>query len=313
MTLWWLTLTGVGSAFLSVIAVACSIRIAHRVGMHDHPDGGRKLQQQPIPKLGGLAVAVAFSASVFIIVVLFRGSSDAALAISVLAPALLAAAIGYFDDRHNLNPSIRLVLQACVALVAWFLGTQIAIFGIVWLDAATFVLWFMIVVNGVNLLDNSDGLAGATVLVAALGATVVAVLNGQELVALMAIALAGVAIGFLWHNWYPATVYLGDAGAYFLGALLAIVLVRLRPALAPELAGVAIALLLALLPIIDTLYVVQKRLRAGIHPFTAGRDHMSHVLQERGHSVPRAVVLLQILLVASAASAVGLAAYYAVT
>ena len=311
MSAWWLLLAAVGSAVLAGLAVAVSIRVAHRVGMHDHPDGDRKIQERPIPKLGGVAVAAAFAVAVVVIVVLFRGTGDAALATSVMVPALLAALVGYFDDRRDLNPWLRLALQAAVAVLAWALGTQISLFGNSWLDAALFVLWFMVVLNGINLLDNSDGLAGATVLVASLGATAVAVFNGQELVSLLAIALAGVAAGFLWHNWYPATVYLGDAGSYFLGSLLAIVLVRLRPAEAPVLAGLVIALLLALLPIVDTIYVVQKRVRAGIHPFTAGRDHMSHVLQERGHSVPRAVLLLMGLLVISSGAAVGLAAFYA--
>jgi len=304
---------GIGSATLAGFAVALSIRVAHRVGMHDHPDGDRKIQERPIPKLGGVAVAVAFAAAVIVIVASIRGTGDAALATSVLVPALIATLVGYFDDRRDLNPWWRLALQAAVALLAWTLGTQVSLLGYSWLDAALFVLWFMVIVNGINLLDNSDGLAGATVLVASLGATTVAVLNGQELVSLFAIALAGVAAGFLWHNWYPATVYLGDAGSYLLGSLLAIVLVRLRPTDAPIVAGLAIAFLLALLPIVDTIYVMQKRVRAGIHPFTAGRDHMSHVLQDRGHSVPQSVVLLMGLLVISSGAAVGLAALYAVS
>ena len=163
-------------------------------------------------------------------------------------------------------------------------------------------------VNGINLLDNSDGLAGATVLVSALGASIIAIVFGQLFNSLLGLALVGVCVGYLWHNWHPATVYMGDSGAYFLGFLLATLVIRLRPDSMQPMWGALIALLLVALPIVDTTYVVVKRLRAGIHPFTAGRDHLSHVLQDRGRSVPGSVLLLQGVLVCSSALAVGLAA-----
>jgi UDP-GlcNAc:undecaprenyl-phosphate GlcNAc-1-phosphate transferase len=198
-----------------------------------------------------------------------------------------------------------------LAVVAFALGSRVALTGILWVDAAITVFWFMAVVNGINLLDNSDGLAGSTVLVSSLGASIIAVLFGQQLVSLLGFALVGVCIGFLWHNWYPAKVYLGDSGAYFLGFLLATLVLRLRPESVSQLAGVAIALLLVALPLLDTSYVVIKRLRAGVHPFTAGRDHLSHVLQDRGRSVPASVLSLQTMLGTTTLLAVGIAALQA--
>jgi UDP-GlcNAc:undecaprenyl-phosphate/decaprenyl-phosphate GlcNAc-1-phosphate transferase len=147
-------------------------------------------------------------------------------------------------------------------------------------------------------------LAASTVLVSAVGASIIALLFNQQLVSLMAIALAGVAAGFLFHNWFPARVYMGDSGAYFLGFLLAILAVRLRPEGVPSWAGIAIALLLVALPIIDTFYVVSKRVMNGIHPFTAGRDHLSHRLQDKGRTVPGSVLLLQGVSIVGASGAV---------
>lgn len=305
----WLLLLVMGaSALLSAGAVYVSIGLAMRFDLRDHPDGGRKNQAAPIPKLGGVAVAAAFTVCTLAVLVLFGRTGEAALAAGVLIPALLAALVGYADDLRHLNPLVRLALQGLLGLLAWLMGTRVELTSILGVDLVITVLWFMVIVNGINLLDNSDGLAGGTVLVSALGASFIAVLFGQELVSLLGFALVGVCIGFLWHNWYPAKVYMGDSGAYFLGFLLAALVLRLRPEPVSPLAGAAIAILLVALPLIDTSYVVLKRIRAGIHPFTAGRDHLSHVLQDGGRSVPASVLTLQGVLGICTVLAVGIAA-----
>ena len=293
-----------GSSLLSGVAVFCSLHIAYRVNFLDAPDGKRKSQSTPIPKLGGIAVAVSFSLVVLTVLIATEQFRESSLAAGVLLPALGLAVVGFFDDKNNINPYIRLFFQIGFALVAWFLGTQFELTRVPIFDATLFVIWVMVIVNGVNLLDNSDGLAASTVFLSAIGASIIAGLFNQELVGLMAIALAGVAAGFLFYNWFPAQVYLGDSGAYFLGFMVAILAVRLRPEGVSSEAGIAIAFLLVVLPIMDTFYVVAKRLIQGIHPFTAGRDHMSHVLQENGHTVPGSVVLLQTISIAGAAGAV---------
>ena len=298
-----------GSAARSWGVVAVSIRLAHRLNHLDYPDGERKTQLRPIPKLGGVALAAVFTLIV-VAALLITGRLGFALGLAVLLPALGAAIVGFFDDRSSLNPYLRLVLQGAVGMLAWVLGTQIYLTGVVALDAALMVLWVMVIVNGINLLDNSDGLAASTILVMSVGAAIVATMFGQALVALMGVTLIGVAIGYLWHNWFPAKVYMGDSGAYFLGTLLALLLVRLRPASAPVWVGVFIVLLLAILPLVDTTYVVFKRLRAGIHPFTAGRDHLSHNLQDRGVSVPKSVLSLQVLSIIGVGGAVAMAAVF---
>lgn len=294
------------SALISWVAVAWSIHIAHRTNAVDRPDGGRKVQVVAIPRLGGVAVALALVVAVTAGFMLVGRSDDVLRGLVVLVPPTIAALIGFMDDHASLSPKLRLVLQAGVGLLAWVLGTRIEVTGWAAVDAAIFIVWTMVIINGINLLDNSDGLAGATTLIAALGATVIAYLLGQELISLLGLALMGVVLGFLGHNWHPARVYMGDSGAYFLGTSLAILIARLRPDDAPVLAGIAIAVLLAMLPIVDTAYVVMTRKRAGIHPFTAGRDHLSHRLQARGFSVPRSVVVLQCLSAVGAVAAVSL-------
>jgi UDP-GlcNAc:undecaprenyl-phosphate GlcNAc-1-phosphate transferase len=304
----WVSLVAfLGAGLLSLVVVHGSIFVAHHFKFVDNPDGERKTQERPIPKLGGVALALAFSSIVLLIFLIFGRSGDFFLALSVVLPALGLAAVGFFDDRANLNPYLRLLLQAAFALLAWILGSQIVVTGVPILDVLGFVIWVMVIVNGVNLLDNSDGLAASTVLVSAVGAAIIAGLFGQELVSLMALALAGTCAGFLGLNWFPARVYMGDAGAYFLGFLLAILTVRLRPEGLPSSLGIAIAVLLVLLPLIDTVYVVTKRMASGVHPFTAGRDHLSHIIQDNGRSVPGSVLLLQVISIVGVSGAVAIA------
>lgn len=295
MNAWLLLGVAAASALLSLVSVKISIRVARSIDALDHPDGGRKTQVVSIPRLGGVAVASALSIAVVIWLVVTGQPSQLGSALGILIPALVAALIGFVDDTRGLGPYVRLALQVGIGVLALAMGTRISVTGLWGLDAAILVTWVVVIVNGLNLLDNSDGLAGTTTLTAAIGAMSISIMFGQQLVSLMGAALIGVSLGFLALNWYPARVYLGDSGAYFLGVLLALLVVRLRPEGVPSAVGAAIALLLVALPLIDTTYVVVKRMKSGIHPFTAGRDHLSHVLQGLGHSVPISVIVLQLV------------------
>ncbi len=307
MSPWLYVAAFVGSGILSAVFVQGSIWLAHWSGLTDGPDGGRKTQDRPIPKLGGIAVAIAFTL-VFLTAVGVSGEISAfQLLASVLLPALVVAGLGFIDDVRSLNPWIRLAAQTLLALLVWFMGTQVGFTRITILDAVITVLWIVGLTNAMNLLDNSDGLAASTALVASLGTGLVAVIYGQYFVGALSFALAGTAAGFLVHNWHPATVYLGDAGAYFLGFLLAIVTLRLRPVGIALPWSALIPVFLVLLPILDTTYVVIRRLIEGRHPFTPGRDHLSHLLMSRGLSVRQSVGVLQIVLVVSVGAAVALA------
>ena len=307
MSPWAYVAAFAASALVSVVLVAVSIRVAPRLGLVDGPDGGRKTQDHEIPKLGGAAVAVTFSAAFLILSIVLGDPGAVGLAASVLLPALCVALIGFLDDIITLGPWLRLGTLSLFALVVWWTGTRVEISQLWWVDLLVTVLWIVGITNAVNLLDNSDGLAASTTLVASLGAGAIAALYGQNLIAGLSFALAGAALGFLWHNWHPASVYLGDAGAYFLGFLLAIVTLRLRPVSIDLPWSALIPVLLLLLPIADTCFVVLRRLRERRHPFTAGRDHLSHLLMDRGLSVPHAVGALQGLLVVSVVCAVALA------
>ena len=303
----WPALVGVltVACVLSAVAVRMSITLAQRVGSLDRPDGHRKSQAAPMPKLGGLGMAVAVAMS-FLLIAATSAPGTPSMIASVAAPAVLALAVGAFDDHRSIAPWLRLALQGLVGLLAWTLGTRVELFGFWPMDLVLTIVWFSVIINGVNLLDNTDGLAGATVLVAALGCAVSAIALNQAGVATLALAIVGTCVGFLWHNWHPARVYMGDAGAYLLGTLLASAILLLVPRNMQPFEAAAIACLLVIVPIADTGFVVIRRLKAGVHPFTAGRDHLSHELIRRGLRVPVAVLTLQAASAAGAAAAVTL-------
>ena len=292
-----------GSVTMSALLVWISIRLAQANGALDRPDGLRKLQSEPIPRWGGLAVGLAFSIAV-IVAALVLQLQDELEAIGLVAVASAMAILGLVDDRKSLGPWVRLSLQVLAASAAWQLGTRVGITGSPMLDFLLFILWVVVIINGINLLDNSDGLAASTSFLASVGFGIIAVLSGQELVSLLAVALAGVSLGFLVHNWAPARVYLGDSGAYFLGFSMAVLAVRVRPDALTSGWAALIPVLILILPIVDTTYVVVRRVASGIHPFTAGRDHLSHSLQRRGLSTAHSVLALQLLTIAGILAAI---------
>ena len=298
----------IGAVAVGAVSVSISIKISFRYGLLDHPDGVRKIQDRPVPRLGGIAVALAFTAVSLVALLVVGPSTGTVVGIIVLLVALAMGLLGFLDDRRQLSPGVRIFFQAISGLAVWLVGVRVDVSGFWVVNFVLLVGWVVLVINGVNLLDNSDGLAGSTVFISSVGAVVIAVMGGQEVVALLGIALAGVVIGFLWHNWAPAKIYLGDSGAYFLGFLLAVLTVQLRPqSLSPPI-SMLIPILLLLLPIVDTAFVVIRRVSNGTHPFTAGRDHLSHGLQRRGLSTAASVVCLQGVSVVGVIGAVFLAA-----
>lgn len=276
----------------------------------DAPDGpdGRKHQHQPMPYLGGLAIALGFTLVVLGGAALRRPlSANGWLAAGVVLPALGLAIVGLFDDIRGLGIRSRFTAQSLAAIItatiSISLGTSASLFGDRFINALVTIFWVIGITNAINLLDNMDGLATGSVAISALAFFLIAALNGQYLVAALSIALAGACLGFLWHNWSPATIYMGDSGALFLGFLLAVIAVRLHFPHHSHVSALLSRLLILALPIVDTSTVVISRLRRGVSPFQGARDHLSHRLQRRGFSTRRTVLTL--LAAAAVVAAIG--------
>jgi UDP-GlcNAc:undecaprenyl-phosphate GlcNAc-1-phosphate transferase len=170
-------------------------------------------------------------------------------------------------------------------------GTRAQIFGQPVLDGTVTVLWVVGVVNAFNLLDNMDGLSAGVAAIASLATFVVALINGQFLVATLALALVGCALGFLRHNFFPARIYMGDAGSLYLGYLLAVLALRLRTHLVSRISFVVPILILGV-AIFDTGLVTTTRLIHRRPVLQGARDHTSHRLVFLGLPVPVTVAVI---------------------
>jgi UDP-GlcNAc:undecaprenyl-phosphate GlcNAc-1-phosphate transferase len=203
-------------------------------------------------------------------------------------PAAVLGLMGLIDDIRGLPALPRLVSQTVVAiLVAIFmLNSELNAvpFGNQLVNDIINVIWIVAICNSINFFDNLDGGAAGTVAVSTLGIALIASNQGQELITALAVVTCGATIGFLLWNKSPAKIYMGDAGALFLGVLVAVLTIRLNPGISPRFNSIAILPMLLAVPILDTCIVVFSRLRRGISPFTGGKDHLSHRLMRKGFS-----------------------------
>jgi UDP-GlcNAc:undecaprenyl-phosphate GlcNAc-1-phosphate transferase len=164
-----------------------------------------------------------------------------------------------------------------------------------WLNGLVTTLWIVTIINAINFMDNMDGLATSLTLVISLSLFVLSYSNGQYLVAALCTALFAASIGFLFWNKRPASIYLGDAGALYLGFLLAAISIRVDVNSQSELVRVLVPLLIFAIPVIDITQVVISRVVKGKSPFEGGRDHLSHLLLNKGLSEAKTLLTLTTL------------------
>jgi len=262
-------------------------KIAIKIGAVDRPNLDRKTQKEPVPYLGGVAIAIGITVASFGALLYSDFSTETFnKALSVLLPAILISAMGLYDDLKGLEPWPRLVAQTIAGIaVAIYLiqnNTLGQAFSNQALNYVVTIIWIVGICNAINFFDNLDGGASGTVAVISIFLFAIAFNQGQSLVSALAVVTAGATLGFLIWNKTPAKIYMGDAGALFLGIIIAVLTIRLDPEVGPQSRALAIPLLLMAVPILDTTTVVISRLSRGISPFTGGRDHLSHRLMRKG-------------------------------
>ena len=262
-------------------------RIALTVNAVDRPTIDRKTQKEPVPYLGGVSIAIGILfASYFALAYNEVTKNNLFAASSVLIPAAVLGVMGLVDDLRGLPPWPRLIAQSFVGvIVAGILittdtiGTPSQVFVI---DAIISIFWIVGVCNSINFFDNLDGGAAGTVVVISFFTFLIAYDRGQLMISALSIVTAGATAGFLIWNRPPAKIYMGDAGALFLGIIVAVLTIRLNPDIQPTWKSLSIPLFLMAVPLLDTSVAVISRLSRGISPFTGGRDHLSHRLMRKG-------------------------------
>jgi UDP-GlcNAc:undecaprenyl-phosphate GlcNAc-1-phosphate transferase len=276
--------------------------LAIRLGAMDAPNLARKTQAEPVPYLGGVAIALGITITT-LAAVYVGGNKNAEnagqlkdLALTVLLPALLLGAMGLIDDLRSLSPWPRLIAQSLVGTVVAIVivnsGTTGTPFGTSSINTAVSIFWIVGICNSINFFDNLDGAASGAVAIAALGVFFIAFDRGQELVSALSIVTAGATIGFLLWNKSPAKIYMGDAGALFLGIIISVATIRLNPGIQPTWKSLTIPAILLAVPLLDTCVAVFSRLARGVSPLTGGKDHLSHRLVRAGLTRPMAAIAL---------------------
>ena len=262
-------------------------KLALRVEAVDAPNLARKTQKEPIPYLGGVAIAIGILAASYgaMLAVDFSWQT-VKLASFVLLPALAISAMGLLDDLNGLEPWPRLVAQTFTGIVVAVILTVTDTMGFAFdsqiLNYTITVLWIVGVCNSINFFDNHDGGAAGTVAVITLFLFFIAYDRQQVLVSALAIVTAGATAGFLIWNRHPAKIYMGDAGSLFLGIIISVLTIRLSPGVVPAYKSLVIPLFLMSTPLLDTTVAVTSRLYRRISPFQGGRDHLSHRLMRKG-------------------------------
>jgi UDP-GlcNAc:undecaprenyl-phosphate GlcNAc-1-phosphate transferase len=275
-------------------------KIAISKDILDRPNSAHKSHTEPIPYLGGVAIILGVILVTYTSLLLSLSTlSNFWLITSLIVPALAMGMIGLWDDVKTLPPFPRFIGQTItgiiVSVILIFSNSFANPTGTTFLDVIITIFWVVGICNSINFFDNLDGGAAGSVAVSTITLTYLSLNNGQSLIAAMSLVVAGATLGFLIWNRSPARIYMGDAGALFLGVLLASLTIRFEPETDSLISSFATILLLLAVPILDTSVAVFSRLRRRISPFQGGKDHLSHRLIRVGLSRKISAAILWLL------------------
>lgn len=298
---------GITAFFLSLWLTPVVRDLFLRLGVVDKPDNRRKLHKGPIPRVGGVAVALAYMLAFALLLVIplhmgnvlraFPGSSK------IFPAAGIVFFVGLFDDLLGLRPWQKLTGQTLAACAAYAAGIHVSSFGgahlAPWLSLPLTVLWLVACTNALNLIDGIDGLAAGIGLLATTTSLLAAGMQHNMELALATLPLLGSLLGFLRYNFNPATIFLGDCGSLFVGFLLGCYGVLWSQKSATML-GMMAPLIALSIPLLDTSLAILRRYLRFAPIMSADRGHIHHRLLERGFA-PRTVALLLYAICAVAA------------
>ncbi len=295
---------------LSFFLTPVAKKFAIKVGAIDVPKDDRRVHTKPIPRMGGLAIYAAFTICMF----LFSDIEFQKL-MGIFMGSTILVITGMVDDVKPLRASLKLVIQIIAALVLVKFGFRIEFLsnffnssGYIFFDGLSIpitVIWVVGITNTINLVDGLDGLATGIATIAALTFAYVSYSTGNLPVAMLSLMLAGASLGFLPHNFNPASIFMGDTGAYFLGFVLAAI--SIEGTLKGTTALTLIIPVLALgLPIFDTAFAIVRRALNKKPIFEADKGHFHHRLLQIGMGQKRAVLVIYFISILMGTTAVAI-------
>jgi len=292
-SLLWL---GFRAFIVSLVLTPICRDVFRSYGVVDQPDAKRKVHRYPIPRVGGLAIAVSYLVA-YVLVRPEEGSPLAqqlSLVWRLLPGAALAFGIGLLDDLFNLRAWIKLLGQIAAAGLACAGGVRIVSIATVpteaWWNIPLTMLWLLACMNAFNLVDGLDGLAVGVGLFATLTVFTAAMMQHNMVLAVATFPLAGALLAFLCYNFNPATIFLGDSGSLLIGFLLGCY-AAIWSNKSATLLGMTAPLMALSIPLLDVGLAIVRRFLRHQPIFTADRGHIHHRLLDRGFT-PRRVVLM---------------------
>ena len=276
-------------------------RLAHRIGAIDVPKDARRMHKKPIPRLGGLAIYLAF------IIVSLAVSKLTMQSVTILIGSAIIVILGIFDDRNALGPKFKFCIQLIAAAVPVIFGNlRIELitnpnllsdnlyleFGVMSIPIT--IIWIVAITNAVNLIDGLDGLAVGVSAIACMTMLAVSLLINEVQIAVILAALAGACVGFMPFNLNPASIFMGDTGSTFLGYMLATLSIQGMFKVYAVI-SFAVPFLILGLPIFDTAFAILRRVLSGRSPFSPARGPVHHRLIDMGFNQKQTVAILYVI------------------
>lgn len=279
------------AAWLMSLSLTPLMRLmAIRFNIIDAPTTDVKTHTKPTPYMGGLAMLLATLVTI-IIGGWWLDLFDRQL-LAILGGMFFLSGMGFIDDVFNLKPITRFIGQILVAILLILVDVRLQIMYLPdWLNIALTIFWIVGITNALNIIDIMDGLASGVAVIAGATFFFVAIPTEQMSILLISSVLVGAALGFLYHNFFPARIYMGDSGAYLLGFTLAVIAIQESFTSVNTFALLSPILILGI-PIYDTFFVMFLRIIQGRNPFHGSRDHFALRLEKLG--IPRKFVVIQI-------------------
>lgn len=296
------------ATFSALIITPLIRRLCNRFKLLDVPADGRRVHTNAIPRLGGVAIFLSLMLALASLLLVSNLLTETLayyrpMFFKVLVPACLVLLLGVYDDLRGTNAIVKFVGLGLIASLFYWLGGRIEYLAVPFIGTVHFppvigfvltVFWLMAISNAFNLIDGIDGLATGAALFSSLVILGVALAGGHYVMIVVTIGLCGALAGFLRYNFNPASIFLGDSGALFIGFLLA-ALSLMGAQKATTTIAVITPMLAFGLPVVDTTVTMARRLIGGRPLFQGDGEHIHHMLLARGWSQRRVALILYLV------------------
>lgn len=281
----------------TAIATPIAVWLAPKIGAMDIPKDNRRVHKHPIPRFGGIAI--------------YCGILTAFVALSpltvqtrgLLIGASFILIVGIIDDRIGMKPIVKLICQIAAAFILWISDVRITVFTNpfsgniltipVWISFIITIFWIVGITNTINLIDGLDGLAAGITFIASLAVAYTAYIKDMHETLALVLAIAGACLGFLIYNFYPAKIFMGDAGSMLLGYLMSSVsLIGIAPSKSAMLFSTIVPVLILALPIFDTAFAIIRRVANHKPIMQADKGHIHHRIMAMGFGQRRTALAL---------------------